>query len=132
MEEPVQRRDGGSIDETVPQYLVQPCNMPALEDRISLARIMIIDFGQAFYLDETPDVLTPKQFSAPEVLFGTAITPATDQWQLGCTIFGVCSGHSLLNMLFNPKMDVMKDMVAMLGKPPDTMWQRWKERENYF
>ncbi|KAL9098801.1 MAG: hypothetical protein Q9163_005600 [Psora crenata] len=132
VEEPVQRRDGGSIDETVPQYLVQPCNMRALEDRLSLARIMIIDFGQAFYHDETPDVLTPKQFSAPEVLFGTAITPATDQWQLGCTIFEVCSGYSLLNMLFNPKMDVMKDMVAMLGKPPDTMWQRWKERENYF
>lgn len=132
MREPVHRRDGDPTDETVPQYLVQPCNMQALENRLLIEKILIIDFGQAFYLNETPDVLTPKQFSAPELLFGTTITPAIEQWQLGCTVFEICSGFNLLTMLFNPKMDVMKDMVAMLGKPPDTMWQRWKERGSYF
>jgi serine/threonine-protein kinase SRPK3 len=35
-------------------------------------------------------------------------------------------------MLFNPKQDVRKDIVAKLGKPPESMWQLWPESECYF
>lgn len=106
--------------------------MQALEEKLSIPKILIIDFGQAFYHHESPDVLTPKLFMAPEILFSQSRSPALDQWQLGCTTFELCSGYSLLRMLFGAKTDVMKDVVAMLGKPPDAMWRNWKERETYF
>ena len=106
--------------------------MQELEKRLAIPRILIIDFGQAFYCNGPPNTLTPKIFSAPEILFATEVTEATDQWQMGCTIFELCSGFSLFSSLFDPKMDVLKDIISMLGKPPDTMWQRWQEREKYF
>ena len=111
---------------------MQPLDRQELEKRLAIPKILIIDFGQAFYSNEPPNTLTPKIFSAPEILFATEVTEATDQWQMGCLIFELCSGFSLFSSLFDPKMDVLKDIVSMLGKPPDTMWQRWQERDKYF
>ena len=106
--------------------------MQELEKRLAIPKILIIDFGQAFYCDGPPNTLTPKIFSAPEILFATEVTAATDQWQMGCTIFELLSGFSLFSSLFNPRTDVLKDIISMLGKPPDTMWQNWQQRNEYF
>ena len=130
---PIQRVDDGPLEEGAPAYLVQPGNMANLEKRLSIDQVLIIDFGSAFFLHENPtSVATPPPFKAPESLFGGKLTSALDIWSLGCNLFEMCSGYCLLKMLFEPKADVRKDMVAMLGKPPEAMWQAWSEREKYF
>lgn len=106
--------------------------MQELGKRLAIPKILIIDFGQAFYCNGPPNTLSTKIFSAPEILFATEVTEATDQWQMGCKIFELCFGFSLFSSLFNPKTDVLKDIISMLGKPPDTMWQKWQERDKYF
>lgn len=130
--EVIQRRDDGPIDDTVPQYLVQPCNMQALEEKFSNPEVLIIDFGQAFYHHESPDVPTPKLFMPPKILFAEFVSPALDQWRLGFATIELCSEYSLFRMPFNEKTNVMKDVVAMLGRPPKTMWWSWEERGTYF
>lgn len=131
--EKVRRLDSGPLDNTVPSYTVKPGDLLSLEQRIVIPKALIIDFGQAFYLHESPGrITTPAQFSSPEVLYRTKVTPAIDKWSLGCTVFEICSGYSLFKMIFNPRIDVLKDMVAMLGKPPEAMWQLWDERQKYF
>lgn len=128
----VHRPDSGPWDNTIPKYSVQSLNMQELEKRLALPKILIIDFGQAFYCNGPLNTMTLKIFSAPEILFATEVTEATDQWHMGCTDFELCSGFSLFSSLFHPKIYVLKDIISMLSKPPDTMWQRWQERDKYF
>jgi serine/threonine protein kinase len=119
---------------SAPAYLVHPCNISALTERLLLNRILLIDFGASFFFDAAPtDIRAPAQYTPPEVLYGTGIvTPAIDQWTLGCLLFEICAGYTLFKMLFNPQTDVLKDLVSMMGKPPEWMWELWEERKRYF
>ena len=131
--EAVQRLDGTSPDNTAPRYCVQRPDFTAFEKRLLINKVLLIDFGQAFRFEEPPlRIATPAQYSAPEVLYRRPLSPAIDKWALGCTIFELCSGYSLFKMIFNPRIDVMKDMVSVLGKPPDDMWEEWEGRTKYF
>lgn len=129
----MQRLDSLPRESTAPCYCVKRPDLAALERRILINKVLIIDFGQAFFFDQSPTrITTPAQFSAPEVLYRTEISPSIDKWALGCTIFEICAGYTLLKMIFNPRTDVLKDMVSMLGKPPNSLWLLWEDRENYF
>lgn len=131
--EQVQRLDSLPRESTAPCYCVKRPDLATLERRILINKVLIIDFGQAFCFNQSPTrITTPAQFSAPEVLYRTEISPSIDKWALGCTIFEICAGHTLFKMIFNPRTDVLKDMVAMLGKPPDSLWLLWEDREKYF
>ncbi|KAL9044827.1 MAG: hypothetical protein Q9214_002063 [Letrouitia sp. 1 TL-2023] len=130
---PIQRLNGEPLEEDAPAYLVEPENIENLEKQLSTDQILIIDFGSAFFLHKSPiSVATPLTFKAPESLFDGKLTSALDIWSLGCNLFELCSGYCLLKMMFEPNADVRKDMVSMLGKPPERMWQAWSDREKYF
>ena len=100
--------------------------------QLSTDKVLVVDFGQAFFHGaHLEDLLTPAAFTAPEILFDGTISQTADIWSLGCTIFEVFAGCSLVKMLFAPSADVRKDLVSLLGKPPQAYWETWKERGVY-
>ncbi|KAJ5710993.1 hypothetical protein N7488_005149 [Penicillium malachiteum] len=105
----------------------------ALEARLPTDRILLINFGAAFYHHEYPDhIFTPAPLAAPEILFDGELTSAVDKWAFGCILYELCADRTLIKLLFGWNNDAMKDQVAMLGKPPDALWQNWKSKEKYF
>lgn len=131
--ETLHRIDGTPVEECAPKYTVHPGDLSGLEARMLLSKVLIIDFGQAFFLDEPPRrTTTPSQFSAPENILALGASRASDVWALGCNVFEICAGYTLFKALFLPRQDVLRDMVAMLGKLPERFWSAWKERNQYF
>jgi serine/threonine protein kinase len=129
----VRRLDGGPRGKNAPEYTVDAGNVAALQDRLFTNRIILIDFGGAFYHSERPVVIyTPAPFASPEIVFGGELTHAVDKWAFGCLLYELCANHSLIKLLFGWKNDAQKDQVAMLGKPPDALWQNWEARDKYF
>ena len=131
--EKVRRLDSGSLDNTVSFCTVKPGDLLSLKQRIVIPKTLIIDFGQAFYLRESSGRITTfAQFFSSEVLYRIKIIPTTDKWSLGCTAFEICSGCSFFKTIFNSRIDVLKNMIAMLEKSSEAMWQFWDERQKYF
>lgn len=130
---PVRRLDGHSRGDNAPEYTVDPGDVGALEKRLSTDRILLIDFGNAFYHGEDLDhIWTPAPHSAPEIVFGADLTHQVDKWAFGCLLYELCADHSLVKLLFGWNNDAMKDQVAMLGMPPDALWKNWEARDKYF
>jgi serine/threonine-protein kinase SRPK3 len=131
--EEVVRLDGQPVENCAPAYTVHSGDLSRLAQRMLLFKLLLVDFGGAYFLEDPPlKTTTPSQYSAPEVLRSLGVSSASDVWALGCLTFELCAGYTLFKALFNPRQDVMKDMVAMLGKPPDKIWNAWEERSNYF
>ncbi|KAL3437126.1 kinase-like domain-containing protein [Aspergillus tetrazonus] len=129
----VRRLDGGTRGDNAPEYTVDPGNVLALEARLPTDRVLLIDFGAAFYHNESPEVIfTPAPLAAPEILFGGELTPAVDNWAFGCLLYELCADRTLIKLLFGWNNDAMKDQVAMLGKPAEVLWQNWENRTKYF
>jgi serine/threonine protein kinase len=129
----IRRLDGALRDKSVPEYTVEPADITSLEARLQTDRILLIDFGAAFYDYERPDqIFTPAPFASPEILFGGELTSAVDKWAFGCILYELCADRSLVKLLFGWNNDAMKDQVAMLGKPPDALWQKWEGKDKYF
>ncbi|KAH8695783.1 hypothetical protein GQ44DRAFT_733732 [Phaeosphaeriaceae sp. PMI808] len=117
----------------VPEYTVEPGDMITLEARLPTNRVLLIDFGAAFYYHERPtQIFTPAPYASPEILFQGGLTPAVDKWAFGCLLYEFCSDRSFIKLLFGCNNDAIKDQVAMLGKPPDTLWKNWTNRHKYF
>ncbi|KAF2124975.1 kinase domain-containing protein [Dothidotthia symphoricarpi CBS 119687] len=133
IEHEVRRLDGAPLANNAPKYTVKPGNIGALEGRLTLNKILLIDFGESFYHHERPEeITTPAPFASPEIVFGTEITPAIDNWAFACILYELAADHTLFKMIFGWFNDTLKDQVAMLGKPPDAMWEKWGGREKYF
>ncbi|KAI0868801.1 kinase domain-containing protein [Hypoxylon argillaceum] len=114
--EPVVRRDGEPVEQCAPSYIVRSGDLTRLEKRLLLFRLLLVDFGGAYFLDNPPPkTTTPSQYSAPEVLRALGVSPASDVWALGCATFEICAGYTLFKALFNPPI-----------------WLAWEERSNYF
>jgi len=117
----------------VPEYIVDPADIVALEARVLTDRVLLIDFGAAFYHNEKPaQIFTPAPYSSPEMLFQGELTSAVDKWAYGCLLYELCSDRILIKLLFGWNNDAMKDQVAMLGRPPDALWNNWTDRHKYF
>ncbi|KAF2688088.1 kinase domain-containing protein [Lentithecium fluviatile CBS 122367] len=130
---PVRRLDGGPRGDNAPEYTVDPGDVVALERRLPTDRILLIDFGAAFYHGEHLDhIYTPAPHAAPEIVFGGELTHEVDKWAFGCLLYELCADHTLVKLLFGWNNDALKDQVAMLGKPPETLWQNWGARDMYF
>ena len=129
----LRRLDGGPRGSSAPEYTVDPGDVIALESRLRTDRILLIDFGAAFYHDERPPVVyTPAPLTSPEIHFGGEITSAVDKWAFGCLLYELCADRTLIKLLFGWNNDAKKDQVAMLGKPPDALWQNWEEGGKHF
>ena len=104
MKEKLIRIDGQAVEKCAPTYTVHPGNLLGLEERMLLSKALIIDFGQAYFLDNPPKrITTPSQFSAPEILLRQAVSPASDAWALGCNTFEICAGYTLFKALSAPR-----------------------------
>jgi serine/threonine-protein kinase SRPK3 len=81
--------------------------------------IVIIDFGEAFFLESPPiDGLgTPMSYR--------------DLWALACCIFELRAKQQLFEALFGTPDEVLHQIVQTLGKLPATWWEDWKERSEY-
>lgn len=131
--EEVVRLDGQAIESCAPVYIVHSGDLSRLEQRMMVSKILIVDFGASYFINKPPlKTTTPAQYAAPEVLRSIGVAPSSDVWALGCAAFEICAGYTLFKALFNPRQDVMKDMISMLGKPPDNIWKMWEERSRYF
>lgn len=130
---PLYRIDGKPVGNCAPAYTVQPGDMAKSEGRLLLSKLLIIDFGQAYFLDDPPICTTsPSQFRAPENILRQSISSASDVWALGSITFEICAGYTLFKALFLPRQDVLRDVVAMSGRLPHDLWDAWAERQRYF
>ena len=129
----VRRLDGKPLGENAPAYTVRNANVATLGAQLATDEIVLIDFGESFYHHERPaEITTPAPSAAPEIVFGTEITPAIDKWAFACILYELAADHSLLKMIFGWFNDTLKDQVAMLGKPPENVWKQWEGRNKYF
>ena len=62
-------------------------------------KVKLADLGSAAEKLETGDSLCTREYTPPEVLLGSSLTPAIDYWSLGCTVFEMLTGE----LLFDPR-----------------------------
>ncbi|KAF8149448.1 kinase-like domain-containing protein [Crassisporium funariophilum] len=127
----------------VPAYLVtspdaadllKVCLTPTPTNDIP--HIKICDFGEAFLWKGTPrsrNLNTPRVYAAPEVIFHSPISPATDVWALAVLMHMILSGGmSLFSSYRGDEDEVVREMVLILGKLPEPWWRQWKGRKEWF
>ncbi|CAD6446437.1 92bc842d-5948-4310-ac10-f20ac5590d55 [Sclerotinia trifoliorum] len=112
-----------------PDYAVVAINMKEVNPIWLSEKIIIIDFGIAFFLKKSSlDFGTPKSYCAPEFLFGGHRSSASDIWALGCTIFEIRTGSRLFKYNGIPTKDEMLiATVKRLGTLPHKWWAVWRE-----
>lgn len=129
----VRRLDGEPSGDSAPEYTVNPGDISALEKRLRTDRILLIDFRASFYHHGQPSqIFTPAPYAAPEILFNGKLTSAVDKWAFGCLLYELCNNRTLFKLLFGWNEDARKDQVATLEKPPEELWQNWRDRGKYF
>lgn len=97
------------------------------------ARVMISDFGEAFFEGEERKTLhTPILLLPPEIFFHEQLGPAVDVWTLGCTLYGVLGERPLFEGFVPDQDHVVAEMVSTLGHLPKRWWDRWQQRTDFF
>ena len=89
--------------------------------------IRIIDFGIAFFADDPPEDLgTPPSFTAPEAWFEMAAGKGTDLWALGCTLYTIRSGITLIQLVWGgTPVEVIGEICEFLGPLPERWDRLW-------
>ncbi|KFA69553.1 hypothetical protein S40285_09119 [Stachybotrys chlorohalonatus IBT 40285] len=79
------------------------------------------------------DLGTPENYLPPGVLLDQedSIDMACDLWALGCTLFEIRLQLPLSYMLID-RDELQAEMVRFFGKPPQTWWDKWERREEFF
>ncbi|KAI1738950.1 kinase-like protein [Xylaria scruposa] len=131
----VRTESGEDLPASSPRYLVAPADTSRLGDEYLTGQICVIDFGESFRISSPPaDIGTPENYLPPEVLLGcqeNAIGPACDLWAFGCTLFEIRSQLPLFYMIFGED-ELLAEMVRFFGKLPQTWWDEWEARRDYF
>ncbi|KAI9651339.1 hypothetical protein NHQ30_001378 [Ciborinia camelliae] len=117
-----------------PDYQVSAINMKEINPKWLTDNITIIDFGIAFLQNQPSTGFgTPKSYCAPEFLFGSHRSMASDIWALGCTIFEIRTGHRLFKYTGSPTRDEMLiATVKLLGTLPIQWWNAWLEGKKWY
>ncbi|RYP82135.1 hypothetical protein DL769_001740 [Monosporascus sp. CRB-8-3] len=130
----VRTESGEDLPAASPRYLIIPADTSRLGDEYLTDQICVIDFGESFPISSPPtDLGIPENYLPPEVLLGqeNAIGLACDLWALGCTLFEIREQLPLFYMIFD-KDELLAEMVRFFGKPPQTWWDKWEAREDFF
>lgn len=97
--------------------------------------IMIIDFSESYRVSSPPEDLgIPEYYHPPELVLSeegkrpTGI--ACDLWALACTLFEIRSQVPLFYMT-RGEDDHLSEMVAIFGKLPEPLWEKWEGREDF-
>lgn len=123
---------GKDPEPSAPTYVVEPIS--DIQAQYVTESILIIDFGQSFFLDSPPSdgVGTPWSYRAPEAIFDLKASVHSDVWALACTIFEIRSGEALFEVFFSDRDDASLQIVQILGKLPERWWNAWDRRLTYF
>ncbi|KAI9367633.1 hypothetical protein BJX61DRAFT_547292 [Aspergillus egyptiacus] len=118
--------------------LVIPIWLGNDSDKVTLAdaRIMIVDFGEAFDPRRTKQSTahTPLLLALPESRFDDAdpLSFPAGVWTLACTIWDIFGCRPPFESFPASLDEVTVEQVEMLGKLPDRWWNQWEERSNWF
>ncbi|KAI9875252.1 MAG: hypothetical protein M1830_008708 [Pleopsidium flavum] len=104
---------------SAPTYVVEV--MSEMNVQYLTESILIIDFGQSFFLRSPPHdgVGTPMGYCAPEVTFDLKASACSDKWALACTIFESGAGQALFKAFSSTPEEVVTQIVQTLGRLPE-------------
>lgn len=117
-----------------PRYCIPPVGMhQSSEDSIKGARIMISDFGEAFFKDKPPKELrTPTLLLPPEYIFHEPITQAIYVWILTHLLYKILGQSRLFGGFYLNQDDTVGEMISTLGPVPNRWWDRWESKTQFF
>ncbi|XP_024913920.1 homeodomain-interacting protein kinase 2 isoform X2 [Cynoglossus semilaevis] len=100
---------------------IKPSNIMVLDHQQKPVQFKVIDFGLACVHPErkTGAKLQSGCYRSPEVMLGCPFNEAIDIWSLGCVTAKVLLGKT--PFLGGDDFELMRDIVAVLGRPPDHM-----------
>lgn len=118
-----------------PKYLVYPIDSKRVGHLIDPPRIKLIDFGQSFHVDQSPEPPAfgiPLDYAAPEVFFDDSGSMAMDLWSLACTIYEIRVGRPLFEIFqiasrSKPTFPYMDEISLILGRPPEPWAEYFRE-----
>jgi len=121
--EEIQTVSDQSGPEPAPRYVVQPASFTGGGSQWLRDNNSIIDFGISFLADDTPkDLGIPPRFTAPEAWFEMAAGKITDLWALGCTLYTLRSGVTLIQLFWGgTSLEVISGTCSFLGP----LQERW-------
>lgn len=83
---PIHRTDNQPLESNLPRYLVRPTSYHQ-DIETFFGPIKIVDFGQSFLRNESPDTLhTPFPYRAPEIIFRDKLDYRVDLWSMACLV----------------------------------------------
>jgi len=129
-------RDLSPLGPHVPAQLVAPIDNAYSTNSIFLQEgILLIDFGQSFSIfhprtDYKP--ATVPHYQSPEARFEGRIGMPSDVWALACTIFEIRAGFPLFEAFLGGDDEILKEIVATLGKFPEPWWSAFENHPLWF
>ncbi|KAK5723025.1 hypothetical protein LTR17_014075 [Elasticomyces elasticus] len=124
---------GTTPDHSAPRYVVEPAQR--LDAKYLTEGALLVDFGQAFSFDEPPranEIGIPFMYCAPETIFESKFTPASEIWSLACALFEVRAGYPPFSSLMGGSDEIVMQMVQMKGRLPNRWWKAWDKSSVWF
>ncbi|KFZ08615.1 hypothetical protein V501_05889 [Pseudogymnoascus sp. VKM F-4519 (FW-2642)] len=136
--QPVVRFDGQELPPGIPTHGTVPVwlGKPSDEVRLPEAKILLIDFGEAFeparkekYVSHTPLCTRP-----PEAHFepSKALSFPSDVWSLACAIWSILGQRPLFDPWLANIDDLTRWQVDAFGILPPEWWLLWEDRGKWF
>ena len=119
-----------------PTLLVAPIQDSMMLDTTLLQESIVIgDFGQSYIAASPPLSYKPGtviNYQSPEARFEGRVGFEADIWALGCAIFEIRAGFALFESFLGNEVDILRQMVEMLGRLPDPWWGVFEQRALWF
>ena len=138
----VMRLDGKPLPPGVPSYGAVPVwlGKKANEIAVAEARLLLSDFGEAFYPSDPQqkrrgdECHAPLPVLPPETLFEPEkpLSFASDIWTLACAIWSILGPRPLFDGTLATHDDISSQQVDILGPLPPEWWDKWEARHEYF
>ncbi|KAK5683986.1 hypothetical protein LTS10_003850 [Elasticomyces elasticus] len=124
---------GADPGESAPRYVVEPACRP--DAKYLTHDALLVDFGEAFRFDNAPqarDIGIPLMYRAPETIFESKFTSASEIWSLGCLLFEIRAGDPLFKGFMGGCDEILWQMVQTKGKLPERWWDAWDKKSSWF
>lgn len=110
----------------MPDYLVSDAMAHDIDPALFPGPVKVADFGLAFFSeDPEPKMSSGGPYIVPEFNAPGHCGQAADIWMLGCAIYQLLSGYDIMGVISDPPAVVVREMMKLLGAPPDYMLESW-------
>lgn len=136
--EPVVRFDGQEPALGVPAYGILPVWLGERSHKLKLseAKILLIDFGQAFRPSQKSKYKSyaPASMKPPEARFEPTMPLSfpSDVWLLACAIWSILCQRPLFEPYLTEDDESTRGYVDALGILPPEWWHLWDARRGWF